>query len=64
MESTEDILTKKKSYKLKPMNYALLTTHGLNEIVNVFITTFLISYIYSISTNYMVNIGLFYLVEY
>lgn len=64
MENTEEKVDVKKTYRLKPMNYALLSSHGLNEIVNVFISTFLISYIYSISTNYMVSIGLFYLCEY
>lgn len=50
--------------KLKPMNIAMLVTHGLNNVVSVFVSTFLISYIYSISTNYILNIGLFYCSNY
>ena len=46
--------------KLKPMNKAMLATHALNNTISIFVTTFLISYIYSISTNYVTNIGLFY----
>lgn len=50
--------------KLNSTSYSLLTTHGCNEIVSVFVSTFLISYIYSISTNYLFNIGLFYTFNY
>ena len=50
--------------KLNSTSYSLLTTHGCNEIVSVFVSTFLISYIYSISTNYLFNIGLFYMFNY
>ena len=54
----------KHSSKLNSTSYSLLTTHGCNEIVSVFVSTFLISYIYSISTNYLFNIGLFYAFNY
>lgn len=50
--------------KLKSMDIAMLVTHGLNNVVSVFVSTFLISYIYSISTNYILNIGLFYCFNY
>ena len=50
--------------KLKSMNVAMLVTHGLNNVVSVFVSTFLISYIYSISNNYILNIGLFYCFNY
>lgn len=53
-----------KKQKLKPMNKAMLTTHMLNNTISIFVTTFLISYIYSISTNYVTNIGLFYACNY
>ena len=36
----------KKKYTMT--TYALQATHGLNNIVTIFVTTFLISYIYSI----------------
>jgi len=50
--------------KLKPMNKAMLATHTLNNTISIFVTTFLISYIYSISTNYVTSIGLFYACNY
>ena len=50
--------------KLKPMNKAMLSTHMLNNTISIFVSTFLISYIYSISTNYVTNIGLFYASNY
>lgn len=50
--------------KLKPRNKAMLVTHMLNNTISIFVTTFLISYIYSISTNYVTNIGLFYASNY
>ena len=50
--------------KLKPRNKAMLVTHMLNNTISIFVTTFLISYIYSISTNYVTNIGLFYACNY
>lgn len=52
------------SQKLKPKNKAMLATHTLNNTISIFVTTFLISYIYSISTNYVTNIGLFYACNY
>ena len=63
MESvkTENLAQKQ---KLKPMNKAMLTTHMLNNTISIFVTTFLISYIYSISTNYVLNIGMFYAFNY
>jgi len=50
--------------KLNGTTYSLITTHGCNEIVSIFVSTFLISYIYSISNNYLLNIGLFYMFSY
>jgi len=50
--------------RLKPMNKAMLATHMLNNTISIFVTTFLISYIYSISANYVTNIGLFYACNY
>ena len=50
--------------KFKPSNIAMLFTHGLNEVVSIFVGTFLISYIYSLSTNYILDIGLFYFAQY
>lgn len=46
--------------KFKFMNIAMLCTHGINNIVSIFVSTFLVSYIYSISNNYIKDIGLFY----
>lgn len=54
----------KKVHKLGLTNYAMLTSHGINIIVSVFVSTFLISYIYSISENYVLSIGLFYCFNY
>ena len=50
--------------KLNGTSYALLTTHGFNYVVSIFVSTFLISYIYKISNNYVLNIGLFYCFNY
>jgi len=50
--------------KLKPMNKAMLATHTLNNIISIFVSTFLISYIYSISTNYVMNVAVFYAFNY
>lgn len=50
--------------KLNSTSYALLTTHGFNYVVSIFVSTFLISYIYKISNNYVLNIGLFYCFNY
>lgn len=65
MENEQMITEKapaKKKYTTTMM--ALQTTHGLNNIVSIFVSTFLISYIYSISNNYVMNIGLFYAFNY
>ncbi len=51
-------------HKLTSTSYALLGTHGFNYVVSVFVSTFLISYIYKVSTNYVLNIGLFYCFNY
>ncbi len=50
--------------KLNMTSYSMLATHGCNCLVSVFVSTFLISYIYSISENYLFNIGLFYAFNY
>lgn len=50
--------------KFKRNELSMLTTHALSNVVSVFVTTFLISYIYSISNNYILDIGLFYLSNY
>ncbi len=47
-------------YKMKSTDIVLLSTHAITTIVSVFVSTFLISYIYSISNNYIIDIGLFY----
>ncbi len=56
--------TSKDKLKFKTSNIAMLFTHGLNEIVSIFVGTFLISYIYSLSNNYILDIGLFYFSQY
>ena len=55
----EDVSVKPKK-KLNSTSYALLSAHGFNYVVSIFVSTFLISYIYKISENYVLNIGLFY----
>lgn len=50
--------------KLKPMNKAMLATHTFNNVISIFVSTFLISYIYSISTNYVMNVAVFYAFNY
>ena len=57
-----DILISKQ--KLKPMNSAMLATHTLNNIISVFVSTFLIAYIYSLSDNYVLNVATFYVFNY
>lgn len=67
MEKTENISLKASDVKKKKLtgtSYALLTTHGFNLVINIFVSTFLISFIYSISSNYVLNIGLFYVFNY
>lgn len=49
---------------LSRSNRALTFTHAISNITNIFVSTFLVSYIYSISSNYVLNIGLFYMVKY
>ena len=46
--------------KLKKMNIAMIVNHSLNTVISVFVSTFLISYIYTISGNYIRDIALFY----
>lgn len=62
IEKSQEIEKPKK--KLNSTSYSLLSAHGFNYVVSVFVTTFLISYIYKISDNYVVNIGLFYCFNY
>ncbi len=50
--------------RLKRVDVSMLITHALSNVVSIFVTTFLISYIYSISNNYILDIGLFYLFHY
>lgn len=50
--------------KLSKSNYAMITTHGISQIESIFVSTFLMSYIYSTSENYLFNIGLFYAMQY
>lgn len=52
------------THKNKMTNFALLLTYALNNCITVFVTTFLVSYLYTISDNYVVNIGLFYASHY
>lgn len=54
----------KEKYKFKSTNVAMLFTHGFNNVVTIFVSTFLVSYIYSLSDNYIMNIGLFYFMHY
>ncbi len=53
-----------KKKKLSRTNYATLFTHAINNVASVFVSTFLVSYIYKITNNYVFNIGLFYLMNY
>lgn len=48
----------------KSTNIAMLLSHGFNNVVSIFVSTFLVSYIYSLSSNYIMDIGLFYLMQY
>ena len=64
LEIVDVIQSNKPKRKLNSTSYALLTTHGFNYVVSVFVSTFLISYIYKISDNYVLNIGLFYCFNY
>lgn len=62
MEENSQILIDKQ--KLKPMNKAMLASHTLNNTITIFVNTFLISFIYSISSNYVMNIAMFYAFNY
>lgn len=64
IETTQLVDSVKPKKKLNSTAYALLTTHGFNYVISIFVSTFLISYIYKISDNYVVNIGLFYCFNY
>lgn len=46
--------------RLKSIDISMLITHALFNAVSIFVTTFLISYIYEVSNNYIMDIGLFY----
>lgn len=61
---TEEIVVQPKKKALSATNISQLIAHSFNEVISLFVTTFLISYIYSVSTNYMLNIGLFYVFNY
>ncbi len=63
-EDSQILEQPKPKKKLNGTSYALLTTHGFNYVVSIFVSTFLISYIYKISDNYVLNIGLFYCFNY
>lgn len=54
----------KEKIRFKSGNIAMLVSHGFNNVVSIFVGTFLISYIYSLSKNYILNIGLFYFTQY
>ena len=54
----------KEKLKFKSGNIAMLVSHGFNNVVSIFVGTFLISYIYSLSKNYILDIGLFYFTQY
>ena len=60
----QQIEVKKPKKRLNTTSYSLLITHGFNLAISIFVSTFLISYIYSISDNYVLNIGLFYCFNY
>lgn len=66
-EMVDDKLVQVEASKKKGLgltSYSLISTHAINNIVSIFVSTFLVSYIYSVSENYVFNIGLFYLVQY
>lgn len=64
LEIVQELAENKPKRKLNTTSYALLATHGFNYVVSIFVSTFLISYIYKISDNYVLNIGLFYCFNY
>lgn len=58
------MLKTKEKLRFKPTNIAMLISHGFNNVVSIFVSTFLVAYIYSLSNNYMIDIGLFYFMQY
>ncbi len=55
------------SKKDKVSSGCLLTTHTISEILNLFLSTFLVGYVYSLSSdvsNYIFNVGVYYVVMY
>ncbi|MBR7172561.1 MAG: MFS transporter [Clostridia bacterium] len=64
LEIAQEVSESKPKKKLNATSYALLSAHGFNYVVSIFVSTFLISYIYKISDNYVLNIGLFYCFNY
>lgn len=61
-ENFDIVISKKQS--LSSTNVAQLISHALFNIISIFVSTFLVSYIYSISDNYLVSIGSFYAMHY
>ena len=64
MQENSQINPQKPKKNLNSSTYNLLACHGLNLAVAVFVSTFLVSHIYSYSSNYLVDIGLFYVFNY
>ncbi len=62
--SNAEVVNIEKPKKFTWSNYSLLVTHAINNVASVFVSTFLVSYIYTISNNYVYNIGLFYMINY
>lgn len=64
MAFTYDINNPKKD---KVSSACLLTTHTISEIINLFLSTFLVGYVYSLSSNvsnYIFNVGVYYVSMY
>ena len=64
MAFTYDINNPKKD---KASSVCLLTTHTISEIINLFLSTFLVGYVYSLSSNvsnYIFNVGIYYVTMY
>lgn len=64
MAFTYDINNSKKD---KVSSVCLLTTHTISEILNLFLSTFLVGYVYSLSSsvsNYIFNVGIYYVSMY
>ena len=56
-----------KTHRQKTAHKYLLTTHSLNSIVNLFVTTFLVAHIYTFSTdlyNYLFNVSIYSIAYY